>query len=390
MAETVPGKIIRQLSNEQAQSTLPDAVPDRAPLAFHQQLPGYAPSPLRAAPAIAATLGVGQVWVKDESSRFGLPAFKILGASWATYRVILAHLGLPADTTISLDDLRTALASRPPLTLAAATDGNHGRAVARVARWLGCRAQILVPDDMAAARREAIASEGATVLVQHGTYDDAVAAAATLANDQCLVIADTAWDGYETVPRWVIDGYATILWETDDQLAAQHAAAPDLVAVQIGVGALAAAVTRHFRQPDHPQPTLVGVEPGDAACVLASVAAGGLTAVPGPHRSIMAGLNCGLPSTIALPVLRAGIDLFLAVNDDAARVAMRTLAASGIIAGETGAAGLGGLLALSASDRAALGLTPHSSVLVFNTEGATDPVAYAEIVGQQPAPIGHR
>ena len=185
----------------------------------------------------------------------------------------------------------------------------------------------------------------------------------------------------------MIDGYSTILWEIDDELARRAQRGQTLVAVQIGVGALAAAVTRHYRRPGvMPRPRLIGVEPSDAACVLASVAAGGPVAVPGPHRSIMAGLNCGQPSPVAWPTISRGIDLFLAIDDDAARAAMRALAGVGIVAGETGAAGLGGLLALvratGPDERTALGLNPQSRVLLFNTEGATDPDAYASVIGQ--------
>ena len=282
----------RALANPRAVATLPGPAPDRAPLAFHRQLPGYAPTPLLDAPDLARALGVAQVWVKDESSRLGLPAFKILGASWAAYRALQARLGGPFDPALTLDGLRARLAPLRPLTLAAATDGNHGRAVARVARRLGLGARVFVPADMAEARRAAIRDEGAEVVAVDGTYDEAVARAAGAGDAHCLVIADTAWPGYEDVPRWVIDGYSTILWEVDDELARRGAVGPELVAVQIGVGALAAAVARHYRRPGlAPRQRIVGVEPADAACLLASVEAGMPTAVPGPHRSIMAGLT---------------------------------------------------------------------------------------------------
>jgi len=377
----------RVLLNPLAGGAIPGPAPDRAPLAFHRQLPGYAPTPLVAAPDLARALGVGQVWVKDEASRLGLPAFKILGASWAACRALAARLGAALPPDADLATLRDRLQPHLPLTLVAATDGNHGRAVARVAHWLGLDARIYVPADMIPARRDAIRDEGAAVSVVAGTYDDAVALAAGQANDRNLVIADTAMRDDEAVPRWVIDGYSTILWEIDDELARRGESGPDLVAVQIGVGALAAAVTRHYRRPGvTPRPRLVGVEPSDAACVLTSVAAGAPVAVPGPHRSIMAGLNCGQPSPVAWPTISHGLDLFLAIDDDAARAAMRALAGVGIVAGETGAAGLGGLLALqhaaTPDESTACGLTPQARVLFFNTEGATDPDAYASVVGQ--------
>jgi diaminopropionate ammonia-lyase len=347
-------------------------------------LHGYQESPLISAPQIARALGVGSVLVKDESSRLGLPAFKILGASWAVFRALDAKLGGfgPWETT---DDLRLQLDSHRPLTLSSATDGNHGRAVARMAKLLGLDATIYVPAGTAQARIDGIASEGAPVTVVDGTYDDAVALAAKDAGDRCLVISDTSWPGYEEVPRWVIDGYSTILWEVEGQLRERNEPEPDVVAVQIGVGALAAAVVTHFRQPGR-QPAIIGVEPLRAACMLSSIEAGKIVSVPGPHDSIMAGLNCGEPSMLAWPVVSAGIDLFVAVADERAREAMRLLATAGVVAGETGAAGLAGLLELVANAdrpevRQTLGMTSDARVLLFVTEGATDPDAYASIVG---------
>jgi diaminopropionate ammonia-lyase len=316
---------------------LAPAPPPSGPLTFHRSLPGYAPTPLVEAPAAARALGVERVLVKDESSRFGLPSFKVLGASWATHRAVAA------------------LGERPPhLTLTCATDGNHGRAVAWMARQLGAGAVVFVPAAMVPARRAAIAAEGARVEVVDGTYDDAVERAAALAGPDTLVIQDTAWPGYETVPAWVVDGYSTIGAEID--------AEPDLVAVQIGVGSFAAAMVRRFAGA-----RMVGVEPVAAACALASVEAGELAEVPGPHDSVMAGLNCGRPSPLAWPVISGGIEAFAAVSDDRARAAVALLARDGIGAGESGAAGLAGLLAFGD----ALALPP--TVLVINTERGLSP-----------------
>ena len=376
--------------NPSVQPILAHDPPTRGPLAFHAWLPGYAPTPLVAAPALAEQLGIGQVLVKDESARLGLPAFKILGASWAVYRALVERLGGEVGAWNTLADLRAHLAPLGPLTLVAATDGNHGRAVARMAALLGYDAHILVPAGTAQARIDAIAGEGATVTVVDGTYDDAIARSAEKASPTHLVISDTSWPGYEDVPRWVIDGYSTILWEVDDQLSRNGIAHPDLVLVQMGVGAFASAVTRHYRRPaSSARPRIVGVEPDTAACVLASLRARTMTEVPGPHPSIMAGLNCGLPSLIAWPALQQGLDMAVAIPDDAARDAMRDLASAGIVAGETGAAGLGGLVALLTGPdaderRAQLGITATTRVLLFSTEGATDPAAYAAIVGQSP------
>ncbi|WP_102127476.1 diaminopropionate ammonia-lyase [Deinococcus planocerae] len=355
-------------------------------LAFHRKLPGYAPTPLVPAPRTAAALGVRSVWVKDESHRLGLPAYKILGASWATSRALRERFEL-SETWQTLEDLASQLRPHLPLTLVAATDGNHGRAVARVGRWLGLGAHILVPADMVDARREAIASEGARVTVVDGTYDEAVEAAARRADERHLVISDTAWAGYERVPAWVVEGYGTVFGEIDGQLAARGEGPPDLVAAQMGVGALAAAVVRHYRAPGRGT-RVVGVEPLAAACVLRSVEAGHPVDVPGPHDSIMAGLNCGRPSPVAWPLISGGISAFVAVPDARAEDAMRLLARDGIVSGESGAAGLAGLLAVltgpdTIAHREALRVDEGSRVLVLSTEGATDPRGYARIVGSR-------
>ena len=358
----------------------------REPLRFHERLPGYEPTRLLSAPGVAAALGVGRVYVKDESSRFGLPSFKILGASWAVYRSLVQRLGDPLPAWETFEQLGDLLSPIKPLSLAAATDGNHGRAVARMAALLGLGAHILVPEGTSEARIDAIASEGARVTVVDGDYDEAIRRSASEASDRCLVIADTSWPGYERVPRWIIEGYGTVLSEVQDALGATGQRV-DLAAAQIGVGAFASAVVQHFRSPDARGHTaVVGVEPLDADCALESARAGEIVTVPGPHRSIMVGLNCGTPSMIAWPVLSRGIDLFVGIQDERAREAMRLLAAEGIVSGESGASGLGGLLEVltgssTQEQRRALGVDVGSTVLVISTEGATDPGAYREIVG---------
>ena len=188
--------------------------PSRAPLGLHRRLPGYAVTPLADAPALAMANGVGRVWVKDESSRLGLPAFKLLGASWAAYRALAARLGRDPEPWVSLDELRQTLAPLRPLTLATATDGNHGRAVARIAALLDLDADVYVPKGTAAARIAAIEREGARVTVVDGDYDRAVASAAATAGDRCLAIQDVGWPGYEQVPAWVVEGYGTIFWRS--------------------------------------------------------------------------------------------------------------------------------------------------------------------------------
>ncbi len=359
-------------------SSLAGGSAPRDPRSFHRRWPGYAPTPLHSAPARAARLGLGSLRIKDESLRLGLPAFKILGASWATYRLLVERLGAEPEWS-DVATLRAALAPLGPLTLATATDGNHGRAVAHVAHRLGYRAEILVPAGTAAARIDAIRAEGAAVTVVDGTYDDAVVRAAALARTDVLVVSDTAWDGYTQVPTWVIEGYETIFAEVDEQVDEQiDGPAPDLVVVQMGVGALAAAAVRHYAA----RAALVIVEPLDAACGLASAAAGHPVAVPGPHRSIMAGLNCGAVSPVAWPAVAAGADAFVAIDDRTAVAALRDLAGLGIVAGETGASGWAGLHALAALDPPPVPVAGRHA-LVLCTEGATDPVAYARLVAAE-------
>jgi diaminopropionate ammonia-lyase len=359
----------------------PAASPDGRRARFHRSVPGYRESPLVHAPLTAAALGLEQLLVKLEVERFGLPSFKILGASWAVCRALCRRAGRtePAQT---FDELREVAAGVGPIALVAATDGNHGHAVARIARLLALEARILVPDGTARARVEAIAAEGATVDVVPGSYDEAVAASAALADDAHLVVSDTSWPGYEEVPRWVIEGYGTIF----EELSEQATSVPELVVVQMGVGALASATVRALATGDR---VLVGVEPADAACVLAALRDGEGATAPGPHRSVMVGLNCGVASPLALPDLQAGIDAVCAIGDDAVIAAVRMLLGDGITAGETGAAGVAGLLAMRNRWGSAawkrLGVGARPAALAICTEGPTDPATFARItVGSEP------
>jgi diaminopropionate ammonia-lyase len=344
---------------------------------FHESLPGYSATRLVSAPQLARRLGVATVHVKDESSRLGLPSFKILGASWATFRVLAARAGVRAEDVENLDGLRKIL-DGTNVVLVAATDGNHGRAIARMAALLNLKAHILVPQDMTGARVDSLRAEGARVTIVDGTYDDAVTQSAALADDQHVVVSDTSWDGYESVPGWVIDGYATITEETLAELAETGNSLPTIVAVQIGVGAFAASIVRSFVPLGA---RVIGVEPTKAACLLESARAGRPVQIDGPLNSIMAGLNCGTPSRVAWPVVSAGIESFVAVSDADAEEAMRALADTRVVAGESGAAGLAGLLSFGPQ----LDLRPDDHVLVVCTEGDTDPVAYQRIVGTRPA-----
>jgi diaminopropionate ammonia-lyase len=351
------------------------------PLPFHRGMPGYAPAPLIDCGELARRIGVGTLLVKDQSRCFGLPAFKIIGASWAVNRAVSERLDLPQATTFG--ELLERAEGVRPLRLVTATDGNHGRAVAHMAALLGLDATIYVPRGTVQARIDGIESEGARLVVVDGAYDQTVERAAQDAGERCVIVSDTSWPGYASIPAAVIDGYASIMAEIDAQVAALGAAPPDLVLVQSGVGALAAAVGAHYG--GGARPALASVEPDDAACTLESLAAGEIVTVPGPHRSIMAGLNCGTLSMIAWPVIHATFDLAITVDDDRAREAMRLLAGAGIVSGESGASGLAGLLALLTAPeleapRERFGIGAATSVLVFSTEGATDPEAYDGII----------
>lgn len=366
--------------------------PDPSVWTFHRRMPAYEATTLYDCPDLAAKYGVGRVLAKAETHRLGLPSFKILGASWASYRALCDHLGFDPEPWANVNDLSRRIAYLRPFSFAAATDGNHGRAVAFMARLLGFSCRIFVPRGTVPARIHAIQNEGAEVIVVDGDYDAAVARSAEEASDRCLVISDTSWPGYDVTPRRVVDGYTTIFLEIEQALAAAGVGAPDVVLVPMGVGAFMSAAVSYYRSRPWTG-ALVGVEPADANCIQASAAAGELTAVPGPHRSIMVGLNCGLPSPVAWPRVSTGVDWMVSIADDRAREAMRGLAGSGVVAGETGAAALGALAALvedgstSAFREAGL-LGPDATILLMITEGATDRGHFQAIVGRAPEEVG--
>ncbi|MGB2711279.1 MAG: pyridoxal-phosphate dependent enzyme, partial [Conexibacter sp.] len=210
---------------------VPAVLPE--PFAFHSRLPSYHGTRLARLDDVAGELGVARVWTKDESYRLGLPAFKVLGVSWAMYRAFSERLGGEPREWRTLEQLRETFAQLGPLTVTAATDGNHGRAVARVAAWLGARAQIFVPAQIPAARAAAIRAEGAEIVVVDGTYDDAVDAVVSAArDDRTLLISDTATTAEDVVPRWIVEGYSTLFKEIDEQLTSQGEPQPTLVLVQ--------------------------------------------------------------------------------------------------------------------------------------------------------------
>ncbi len=363
-----------------------ELIRQRAQLPLHRVLPGYAPTPLLDRPDLARELGLGRVLVKDEGARFGIQAFKGLGASFAVYSVLrarwLERTGQDLAPAAFADPV--VKATLGTITFTAATDGNHGRAVAWTAGRLGQRAVIFMPADTALPRIAHIEREGAEVRLIEGTFDDCVAACATAAETHgWQVIADTAYPGYMEIPGYIMTGYSTIFVE----IAAQLGTPPDVVLLPAGVGGLAGAGAAHYVQElGAARPHLVSVEPEDSACFLESLEAGdGLPhAARGRQQSLMAGLNCGLPSLLAWPVVRDATDVFLAIEDHWAEQAMRVHRRHGIVSGESGAATLAGLLALLGDDdlapaRAHLQLGPHSTVLVINTESDTDPENWARI-----------
>ncbi len=363
-----------------------DLIRERAARPFHRSLPGYEPSPLRDLPGLANELKLGAVLVKDESSRFGIQAFKGLGASYAVYSVLRQRW-----RELTGDDLPPSAFGDPKInqtlgevTFTAATDGNHGRAVAWTARNLNQKSVIFMPDDTAAARIAHIEAEGAEARLIDGTFDDCVdACAAAAAEHGWQVIADTAYPGYMEIPGYIMTGYSTIFTEIAEQLSRPV----DTMLLPAGVGGLAAAGTAYHVLDHGHRPRLISVEPVESACFLESIEAGDGEphAATGNQRSLMAGLNCGVPSLLAWPVIRDGMDLFLAVEDEYAEQAMRMYHRHGVESGESGASALAGLIALMqapefAEARDSLGLGPVSRVLLINTEGATDPENYAKVI----------
>ncbi|NLH83671.1 MAG: diaminopropionate ammonia-lyase [Phyllobacteriaceae bacterium] len=353
--------------------------------------PGYAPTPLPALPGLARRLGIGALHYKDESGRFGLGSFKSLGGAHAVFRLLgreIVRRGAtatpPSRADLVSSRFRSIVAS---ITVTCATDGNHGRSVAWGAKLFGCRAVIYVQKDVTPARREAIAALGATVVRVEGTYDEAVRRAdADAAQNGWFVVSDTSYPGYVDVPCDVMAGYGVMAGEVIAALSEP----PTHVFLQVGVGGLAAAViARTVEAWGAARPRFVSVEPKTAACLLPSLSAGRRITAEGGLDTVMAGLACGEVSLTAWEILEAGIDDALAIDDAVAMRAMRLLADGepAIVGGESGVAGLAGLIAAAESPALAraLGLDPTTRVVVFGSEGATDPAVYRRIVGRDAA-----
>ena len=365
-------------------------------LALHRQLSAYAPTPLRSLPGLARRLGLRAVLVKDESGRFGLKAFKGLGGVYAMYRMICQALGLDPERTGVRRLLSEPLAGRVrQLHFVTTTDGNHGKGVSWAAGLFGCQAHVYLPAGTVPARVEAIRQVGnATAELTALRYDDCVAFTRGLAEARgWLLIQDTAWPGYEDPPRWMMQGYATMLSEAAEQLRPLGIDAPTHLLLQAGVGSMAAAIAAAARCRWGEQPYIALAEASEAACFFESWLAGdGLPhEASGSGVTTMAGLNCAKPSTLAWMLLEACCDGAFACADIVSDGGMRLLARPGpgdspIVSGESGAV-TAGLLALLTGDsafrqmREAMGLGPDSAVLLLNTEGDTDPERWRQVTG---------
>ncbi|MEL4861549.1 diaminopropionate ammonia-lyase [Pseudoflavonifractor phocaeensis] len=364
--------------------------------AFHQSFPQYTVTPLAKLDGMAGELGLGGLYVKDESYRFGLNAFKVLGGSFAMARYIAQKTGKDVSETtydyLTSDKLRQEFGQA---TFFTATDGNHGRGVAWAANKLGQKAVVHMPKGSVKTRFDNIAKEGAAVTIEELNYDDCVRLAAKEADEtpNGVIVQDTAWDGYEEIPAWIMQGYGTMADEANEQLNAAGVARPTHVFIQAGVGSLAGAVQGYFanKYPDNP-PKVVVMEARVADCLYrgAEAADGAIRMVGGALQTIMAGLACGEPNTISWDILKNHVSVFASCPDWVAAKGMRMLSAPvkgdpQVVSGESGAVGMGVISTIMtdpayAELKAALGLDEKSQVLMFSTEGDTDPVNYKKIV----------
>lgn len=370
---------------------------------FHAGFAQYTETPLTSLSNLAKALGVASIHVKDESYRFGLNAFKVLGGSYAMGQFIAQKLGedienLPANRILS-PEVREKLGQ---LTFVTATDGNHGRGVAWTARQLGQKSVVYMPKGSAAERLENIRAEGADASITDMNYDDAVRLADKQAREKgWVMVQDTAWEGYTDIPLWIMQGYSTMGWEIIRQLEEMGAEKPTHLFLQAGVGSMAGAMAGFFAAYyDEDRPFITIVEPNRADCLFRTARAddGKLHTVTGDMNTIMAGLACGEPCSIGWDVLRSCADAFLSVPESVAADGMRILAApargdSPIISGESGAAAFGAAANLLldsdlASMKAQLGLNEHSRLLFISTEGDTDKENYRNVVWRGKYPGG--
>ena len=357
--------------------------------AYHESYPEYSPTPLVSLNSLASQLGVAGIHVKDESKRFGLNAFKVLGGSHAIGRCIAEKLGMDfGDITC---DFLTSPSTREKLlgtTFITATDGNHGRGVAWTAMRLGLNSVVYMPADTVAERLENIRRLGAVADITDMNYDDTVRRCAALAEENgWVLVQDTSWPGYDRIPLWIMQGYTTIGLEIAEQLGSER---PTHIFLQAGVGAMAGAMAAFFAALyADAAPVITVVEPHNANCFYRTAQAddGALHAVSGSLQTIMAGLACGECCPIAWEMLRATAENYISMPDWVAANGMRMLGNplpgdEKIISGESGASGFG--LAVAAlqdeSLREKLQLNERSRILCISTEGDTDRANYRRIV----------
>lgn len=358
---------------------------------FHRQIDGYKPTPLVSLPHLADNLGVKSVLVKDESYRFGLNAFKVLGGSYALGCLLAEYL----NVDIKEIDLKTISAKLDkPLVFTTATAGNHGTGVAWAAREMGQKAVVYMPKGSSLVSAERIRGLGAECIITDINYDDTVRLASQSAEENgWLLVQDTAWDGYEKIPTWIAQGYMTMADEAIEQAVAMSAGMPTHVILQAGVGSMAGGVLGYLADKlGADNFSTIIAEPAAADCILRSgtSAQGDMVNVTGELNSIMAGLACGEPNPITWPILRDCSNYFVSVDDSVTATGMRVLGNplqgdSRVISGESGAITLG-LLYTLCSDTSEhnmcekLGLNKDSVVMVFSTEGDTNPGRYRDIV----------
>jgi len=360
---------------------------------FHKSFPQYAVTPLVSLQNLASELGVGGIYIKDESYRFGLNSFKALGCTYAIAAYIAQRLGISV-WELDYKTLPEAAAKLGEFTFFAATDGNHGRAVAWAARELGQKAVIYMNKGCPQVRLDHIKREGATASISDLNYDDTIRYVTKLAREtpNSEIVQDTAWEGYEDIPGWIMQGYAVMVLEAYEQLQAKNQQPTHLI-IQAGVGAFAgsaqALISNLYGDND---PISFVVEPGVANCYHKSAVKGDGTpeSVGGDMKTIMAGLACGEPSHISWDIMKNKSDYFVTIEDKHAAKAMRVLAApltgdTRIISGESGASGMGFLLPLLKNENLAelrekAGINKDSKFLLFSTEGDTDPHNYKKII----------
>ncbi|MDQ2093948.1 diaminopropionate ammonia-lyase [Rhodalgimonas zhirmunskyi] len=356
--------------------------------------PGYAETPLVSLPALAESLGIKALKIKDESSRFGLGSFKALGGAYAVARLLQSELSRRLGQPVSMADV-TARAypdEAAKITVCCATDGNHGRSVAWGAQTFGARCVIFIHATVSEGRKQAIEAYDAEVRRCPGNYDDSVRTAdETAAREGWFVVSDTSYPGYMDVPRDVMQGYELMAAEAFDALPAP----PTHILLQTGVGGMAAAVAAQaVRRWGAQRPRIILCDPDQSVCWLASIRAGHPEAVTGDLDTLMAGLACGEVSALAWEILRDHADAVIALTDASAIAAMRCLANPlpgdpPLVAGESAVAGLAALTLISADEEARdmLALEPSSIVLLFSTEGDTDPALYEKLIGKSAASL---